>query len=129
MATNVVVLIGRLTKDPEISYSVGENSTAVATFFLAVERYSKSGKLTDYIRCKAFNKTAEIIEKYCKKGKQISVIGEIHTSDYTKDGSKNYLTEVVARSIELLGVKIETKEVQEEIPTGFNRLADDIPFE
>ena len=128
MATNLVVLIGRLTKDPEISYSSGDTSTQVASFFLAVERYAKGGKVTDFIRCKAFAKTAEVIEKYCKKGKQICLVGEIRTSDYLKEGKKNYLTEVIAKNIELLGAKVEVKEEQEQIVAGFSHLADDIPF-
>lgn len=133
MGTNLVVLIGRLTKDPELRYTTTDKPTAVASFFLAVERWSSAGNKTDFIRCKAFGKTAEVLDKYCGKGKQICLIGEIRTGDFVKDGNKNYLTEVVAQKIEMLGTKNDKKEteseVQEKIPDGFAHLEDDIPFE
>lgn len=126
------MLIGRLTKDPELKYTTGDKSIAVATFLLAVDRYAKGGTATDFIRCKAFGKTAEILDKYAPKGKQICLIGEIRTSDYEKDGRKFYMTEVAAKSVELLGGKVENenaKSGEEEIPPGFSHLDNDIPFE
>lgn len=131
MSTNVVVLSGRLTKDPEIRYSTGDKPICVATFFLAVEKYNKLGRSTDFIRCKAMGKQGEIVERFCTKGKQICITGEIHTGDYEKDGKKMYLTEVYAKGIELLGGKAEAKEEKEEqgeIPSGFTRFDEDIPF-
>ena len=126
MGTNVSILIGRLTKDPEVRYTTANKPIAVASFMLAVDRYAKNGKETDFIRCKAFGKTAELLEKYAGKGKQICVTGEIHTADYEKDGKKVYMTEVVAKTIELLGSKSDAKEEEDEAPSGFSRLEDDL---
>ena len=129
MGTNIVILLGRLTKDPEIRYTSGDRPVAAASFLLAVERYAKGGNVTDFIRCKAFGKTAETIEKYCGKGKQICLVGEIHTSDYEKDGKKQYMTEVYTKSLELLGKPGAKEKNDEEVMEGFSRLEDDIPFE
>ena len=92
---NKVILIGRLTKEPEVRYSQGENPTAVARYSLAVERRFKKDE-TDFINCVAFGKSGEFAEKFLKKGMKIAVSGRIQTGSYTdKDGKKVYTTDVV----------------------------------
>jgi single-strand DNA-binding protein len=100
---NKVILMGRLTKDPEVRYSQGEASTAVARFSLAVDRRFKrdNGPTADFINCVAFGKTGEFIEKYCHQGTKLCVEGRIQTGSYTnKDGNKVYTTDVVVESAE-----------------------------
>lgn len=92
---NKVILIGRLTKEPEVRYSQGENPTAVARYSLAVERRFKKDE-ADFINCVAFGKSGEFAEKFLKKGMKIAVSGRIQTGSYTdKDGKKVYTTDVV----------------------------------
>lgn len=103
---NKVALMGRLTRDPEIRYSQGENQTAIARFTLAVDRRwtSRSNGDTntaDFISCVAFGKTAEFMEKYIHKGTKIVLTGRIQTGSYTnRDGVKVYTTDVVAEDVE-----------------------------
>ena len=96
---NSVVLMGRLTKDPEVRYSQGENSTCIARYSLAVDRRTKE-KQTDFINIIAFGKSGEFAEKYLHKGMKILVSGRIQTGSYEKDGKKVYTTDVVAESQE-----------------------------
>lgn len=100
---NKVILMGRLTRDPEIRYSQGEQSMAIARFSLAVDRkFKQDGQPTaDFINCIAFGKTAEVIKKYVTKGTKIAVVGRIQTGSYTnKDGQKVYTTDVVIDELE-----------------------------
>ena len=93
---NKAVLVGRLTRDPEVRYSQGDNTTAVARYTVAVDRrFKKDGDQTaDFINCVAFGKTGEFIEKYGRKGTKFVVEGRIQTGSYTnKDGIKVYLDE------------------------------------
>ena len=95
---NKVVLIGRLTRDPEVRYSAGENTTAIARYTLAVDRkYKQEGQQNaDFIQCIAFGKSAEFAEKYFRKGMKIAITGRIQTGSYTnKEGQKVYTTDVV----------------------------------
>lgn len=95
---NKVILIGRLTRDPEVRYSGGENATAVARYTLAVDRRFKRDNepTADFIQCVAFGKNGEFAEKYLRQGTKIAVVGHIQTGSYTKDdGSKVYTTNVV----------------------------------
>ena len=108
---NTVVLLGRLSRDPEMRYAQGDQGTAIASFSLAVDRrYKKEGQPTaDFINCKAFGKTAEIIGKYCTKGKQIALTGEIQTGSYTnKEGKKVYTTDIICSQVQLLGSADQT---------------------
>ncbi|MBU5454300.1 single-stranded DNA-binding protein [Caproiciproducens sp. MSJ-32] len=99
---NKVILIGRLTKDPELSYAAG-SGVAVARFTLAVTRPFKRDE-ADFINCVAFNKTAETIGQYLAKGRQIAVTGNIRTGSYdAKDGTKRYTTDVVVETFEFIG--------------------------
>lgn len=96
---NKVILMGRLTRDPDIRYSQGENSQAIARYTLAVDRRFRregSEQTADFIGCVAFGKSAEFAEKYLKKGTKLVVEGRIQTGSYTnKDGNKVYTTDVV----------------------------------
>ena len=98
---NKVILMGRLTKDPDIRYTQGDNSMCVARYTLAVDRrFSRNagndGNNADFIPCVAFGKTAEFTEKYLKKGIKMAITGHIQTGSYTnRDGVKVYTTEVV----------------------------------
>lgn len=95
---NKVILMGRLTRDPDIHYSQNENSTAVAKFSLAVpRRFKRQGdQEADFISCVAFGKLAEHAEKYYRQGLKVVVCGRIQTGSYTnKDGQKVYTTDVV----------------------------------
>lgn len=133
---NRVTLIGRITKDPDVRYSQGENSTAVARYTLAVDRkFKKDGEPTaDFISCVAFGKTGEFAEKYLKKGTKIAVIGHIQTGSYTnKDGNKVYTTDVIVDEHEFVESKnasASTGSVDAEggfmdIPEG---IIDNLPF-
>lgn len=100
---NKVILMGRLTRDPEVRYSQGENAAAIARYTLAVDRkYKGNGdQNADFINCVAFGKSGEFAEKYLRKGTKIAVVGRIQTGSYTnKDGVKIYTTEVVVEEHE-----------------------------
>lgn len=100
---NKAILTGRLTRDPEVRYSQGNNPTAVARYTLAVDRkFKRDGEQsTDFINCIAFGKNGEFAEKYLHKGIKIAVEGRIQTGSYTnKDGQKIYTTDVVVESHE-----------------------------
>jgi single-strand DNA-binding protein len=101
---NKVVLMGRLTRDPEIRYSQGENATAVARYTLAVDRrFKRQGdeQAADFIGCVSFGKTAEFIERYLKQGTKVAISGRIQTGSYTnKEGQKVYTTDVIAEEVE-----------------------------
>ena len=106
---NKVQLVGRLTRDPEIRYSQGENATATARFSVAVNRRFKNAEGNydaDFINCVAFGKSAEFVEKYFKKGMAIGLTGRIQTGSYTnKDGQKVYTTDVVVEETEFVESK------------------------
>lgn len=100
---NKAILIGRLTREPDIRYTQGEQSMAIARFTLAVNRrYTKGNEQqADFISCVAFGKTAEFIEKYAHQGTKLVTEGRIQTGSYTnKDGVKVYTTDVVVESCE-----------------------------
>lgn len=100
---NRVILMGRLVRDPEIRYSQGEKSTAVAKYSLAVPRkFKRDGdQECDFINCVAFGKLGEFSEKYLRKGVKIAIVGRIQTGSYTnKDGQKVYTTDVVVEEQE-----------------------------
>lgn len=99
---NKVILIGRLTRDPELNFAAG-SGTAVTRFSLAVTRPFKKDE-TDFINCVAFGKTGETIAQYLTKGRQLAITGSIRTGSYdTKDGTKRYTTDVVVESFEFIG--------------------------
>lgn len=95
---NKVILMGRLTRDPEVRYSGGDNATTIAKYSLAVDRRFKRDNepSADFINCVGFGKTAEFAEKYFRKGMRICVVGRIQIGSYTnRDGQKVYTTYVV----------------------------------
>ena len=110
---NIVVLMGRLTRDPEVRYSAGENPLAIARYTLAVDRrFRRDGEQSaDFISCVAFGKAAEFAEKYFHQGIRITVSGRIQTGSYTnKDGQKVYTTDVVAEDQEFAESKNASSE-------------------
>lgn len=97
---NKVVLMGRLTRDPDVRYSQNETPTAIARYTLAVDRRFKrqegEGQTADFISCVAFGKAAEFAEKYLRQGTKIVTSGRIQTGSYTnREGQKVYTTDVV----------------------------------
>lgn len=124
---NKTTLIGRLTRDPDIRTLQSGNT--VATFTLAVDRTYKSRegeKSTDFIPIVAWGKTAELCEQYLSKGRQTAVAGRIQTRSYdANDGSKRYVTEVVAEEISFLTPKKE-QDTEPKVPMdGFSEMDDD----
>ena len=101
---NKVILMGRLTRDPEVRYTQGDNAMAITRYSLAVDRrFKKDGdeQTADFINCIAFGKAGEFAEKYFRKGTKIAVVGRIQTGSYTnKDGQKVYTTDVVVEEQE-----------------------------
>ena len=118
---NKVVLIGRLTKDPESK--VFDSGSEVCTFTLAVDRNFKGQdgeKATDFIPIVAWRKTAELCGKYLEKGRQTAVSGRIQTRSYkAKDGTMRYVTEVVAEEVTFLGSKKDNKENKDTTDNNF----------
>lgn len=95
------MLLGRLTKDPEVRYAENANGRMCITRYnLAVDRPSKKDgeQSTDFISCVAFGKTAEFAEKYLHKGMKMAIVGRIQTGSYEKDGVKHYTTDVVVEN-------------------------------
>lgn len=99
---NKVILMGRLTRDPEVRYTQGEQAMAVARYTLAVDRRGKNQENSaDFIQCVAFGKAAEFAERYLHKGTKIVLTGRIQTGSYTnKEGQRIYTTDVVAEDQE-----------------------------
>ena len=125
---NKVILMGRLTRDPEVRYT-STNNTLVASFSLAVNRrFARAGeeRQADFINITAWDKTGEFCSKYFKKGQQVGVIGRIQTRNYDdKDGKKVYVTEVVAEEAYFADSKREGEAMGN--PFGGNTMAD-APF-
>lgn len=129
---NKVILLGRLTKDVDVRYTQATN-IMVASFSLAVNRrFAKEGEQqADFINIVAWNKTAEFVSKYFKKGQQVAIVGRIQTRNYEDDkGIKHYITEVIAEEVYFADSKkegtIETTQTQNE----FAPIQDDdiLPF-
>ena len=139
---NKVILMGRLTREPDVRYSQGANPTAVAKYSLAVPRkYKQDGQPDcDFINCIAFGKLGEFAEKYLRKGTKIAVVGRIQTGSYTnKEGQKVYTTDVVVEEQEFAESKASQQGGQQFAPTrpttpptdndGFMNIPDDyVPF-
>ncbi len=132
---NKVVLMGRLTRDPEIRYTQGEN-IAIARYTLAVNRkYKRDGEPdADFIQCVSFAKAAEFAEKYFKKGMRVTVSGRIQTGSYTnKEGQKIYTTDVILEEQEFAESKSETQQgvrtTQADPGDGFMNIPDGIDEE
>ena len=101
---NKVILMGRLTRDPEVRYSQGDSQMAIARFSLAVDRrFKRQGDTVtaDFFNCTAFGKQGEFVEKYLKQGTKIVVTGRIQNDNYTnKEGQKVYSVQIIVEEIE-----------------------------
>lgn len=100
---NKVILVGRLTRDPEIRYSQGANAMAIARFSIAVDRrFKREGEPdADFFNCSAFGKQAEFVERYLKQGTKMVVVGRIQNDNYTnKDGQKVYSVQIMVDELE-----------------------------
>ena len=100
---NKVILMGNLTRDPEIRYSQGENSLAIARFSIAVNRrFSRQGDTdTDFFNCTAFGRQAEFVEKYFHKGSRMLLSGRVQNDNYTNNnGEKVYSVQIIAEEVE-----------------------------
>lgn len=135
---NKVILMGRLTRDPEIRYSQGDNAMAVGRFTLAVDRrYGKNEdqqQQADFISCVAFKKTAEFLEKYCRKGTKLVVEGRWQTGSYTnKEGIRVYTNDCMIEHCEFAESKKDGAEQGRAVPTtdgdGFMNIPDGIDEE
>ena len=118
---NKTVLMGRLTADPQVRYSQGDNATAVARYTLAVNRKFKKdgGPTADFIPCVVFGRSAEFTEKYFRKGMQVAVSGRIQTGSYTnKDGNKVYTTDIVVEEQEFAESKAANQQNQQSAGSG-----------
>ena len=145
---NKVILMGRLTRDPEVRYSQGERQMAIARYTLAVDRRGRANtsngeQTADFIQCVAFDRSAEFAEKYFHQGTKLVVTGRIQTGSYTnKDGATVYTTDVVADRVEFLewGDRNERQASRpaakssapsggfDAAPEGFSAIDEDIPF-
>ena len=136
---NKAILMGRLTRDPDIRYTQGAEQKVYGRYTLAVDRPTKN-KQTDFISCVCFGKTAEFAEKYLHKGDKITVCGSIQTGSYTdREGRKVYTTDVLVNEhyfCESKGNSTETNVAQQpdqqpdengfmQVPDGM----DDLPFD
>ncbi len=129
---NKTLLIGRLTKDPEVKKF--KDGTSVASFTLAVDRNYKNKdgvREADFIPVVAWRKTAELLEKYTHRGEMLAVVGRLQTRSYeTPDGSKRYVTEVVVDEVQFVQTKEKSDIIFEAQPyAGFEEISDlNVPF-
>lgn len=133
---NKVILIGRLTRDPEVRISAGENPFTIAKYSLAVDRkFKREGEAdADFINCVAMGSNGEFTEKYFRKGMKVAVVGRIQTGSYTnKDGVKVYTTDVVVEEQEFCERKENGQTPQTTLPKfsgdGFMNIPDGIDEE
>jgi len=131
---NRVILIGRLTKDPEIRTS---GNYTIASFSIAVDRkFKRDGEPeADFFNCTAFNKTAEFVEKYCKKGMKMVVEGRIQNDNYEKDGVKHYGVKIMVDSLEFAESKsanntpsAKVEVTGDEFVDAASALTEELPF-
>lgn len=136
---NSVVLIGRLTRDPELRILTTGSNTEVARFNLAVDRQlskekrleleSQGNPTADFINCKAWGKLAENITRYVGKGQKIAIAGRLETSNYEKDGIRVYVTEVVVERAHFIDWGNKDQSQGQVDMDGFYQVSnDDIPF-
>lgn len=129
---NKIVLMGRLTKAPEMRYSQGENATCITRFDIAVSRrFTKEGQPdADFFTCVAFGKTGEFVSKYFNKGMRILVDGSLQNNNYEKDGVKHYSNQIVVENVEFCESKAKDEGSKQSdgymsVPTGID---DELPF-
>lgn len=135
---NNVILIGRLTRDPELTYLQNEKHTAKARFTLAVNREGQRD-VADFVPIIVFGKQAENCDRYLGKGSQVAVNGRIQTGSYkNRDGQTVYTTDVFANNVEFLNTKVANNDQAKESPVespaeppvadGYEAIEEDIPF-
>lgn len=140
---NTVILIGRLTRDPDIRYTA-DNQLCIASFPIACDRgrdREGNDRGADYPWIKVFGKQAENCGKWLYKGRQVAIRGRINTGNYTdKNGNKVYTTDVVAEEVKFLGSKKDDEEqikrrsqaagddTYADLPDGFEPIEEDVPF-
>lgn len=132
---NKVILMGRLTRDPEVRYTQGDKPTAVARYTLAINRtYKRQGEPdADFINCVAFGRAGEFAEKYFKQGIRIIISGRIQTGSYTnRDGVKVYTTDIIVESQEFAESKSSSRPEETPDDNGFMNIPDgldeELPF-
>ena len=133
---NKIILMGNLTRDPEVRYTAGEKQIAVCRFCIAVNRKSKSKNSNqsntevDFINCAAFGKTGENISKFFTKGKRIAVEGRLQISTYTKDDEKRYSADVIVENFDFCESKGNSSggQEQERFYTEEDDDDEDLPF-
>lgn len=132
---NTVIMIGRLTKDPEVSYA--NSGTTIGRFSIAVDRrFKREGEPTaDFFNCVTFGKQADFVEKYLKKGTKIAIVGEIQNNNYTnKDGQKVYSTQIMVNQIEFAESKAAAGQQTQQAAGGTDWMnvsagvAEELPF-
>lgn len=133
---NIVTMIGRLTKDPEVSYA--NSGTTIGRFSLAVDRKFKQdgGPTADFFNCVTFGKKAEFVEKYLRKGTKVAIVGEIQNNNYTnKDGQKVYSTQILIDQIEFAESKVAAGQQTQQAAGGSTDwmnvsegVAEELPF-
>lgn len=118
---NKTILMGRLTRDPEVRYAANDSGMAIARYTLAVDRRrtGNDGQSADFINCVAFGKTGEFAEKYFRKGMKILITGRIQTGSYTnQEGQRIYTTEVVVEDQEFTESKRASEEAAASAPSA-----------
>lgn len=131
MSINNVILSGRLTADPELKMS--QNNKKYCQFTLAVDKYVNGQQQADFIYCIAWERTAEVLTQYTKKGSKVNVVGRISTRTYTNNQGMNvYVTEVIVQQLELLDSKAKEEKPQQQQSyddtSSFTITSDDLPF-
>ena len=138
---NKIILMARLTRDPEVRYSQGENSMAIASFSIAVNRrFKREGEAdADFFNCTAFGKQAEFVEKYLKQGTKVALSGRLQNNNYTnKEGQKVYGVQIMVEEIEFAESKAASTGTPSNNPNGVtdangfmnipDGLAEELPF-
>ena len=133
---NKIILLGRIVRDPEVRYTQGDNSMAIAKFSLAVNRRFKKENEpeADFFNCTAFGKQAEFVEKYLKQGTKILLSGRIQNDNYTnKEGQKVYSIQIMVEEIEFAESKNNSTSEQSQSNDGFMNIPDglqeELPFQ
>ena len=138
---NKIILLARLTRDPEVRYSQGEKSMAIASFSVAVNRrFKREGEAdADFFNCTAFGKQAEFVEKYLKQGTKVALSGRLQNNNYTnKEGQKVYGVQIMVEEIEFAESKEASTRTPSNNPNGVtdangfmnipDGLAEELPF-
>lgn len=124
---NIVILKGRLTKD--VSLLFGQSGTPYTSFIVAVNRYSKDKDLTDFVLCTAFNKTAEFVAEYFRKGQEILIKGNVKVDSYEKDGNKITRQYIIVENVEFVGSKKEEENsIKDNSEAIVDNIDDEFPF-